>query len=907
MGNGMIREIDLHDSLNTRINKIETTETNVANVTSQLSNLESNLQDATAIIPTVAYGMNNVIKNDGKVSVSPKFAMQGKTVINLLGKDGNCEDVSKWLFLNCTSNLDATNKVFGNNSIKITISSTNSLLYKSISSLNMDVTKYYFISAYLKNGNATSVSIKKDNYGGGNITQATVTDTSKFNRVGIIVSPTDFGTTNQILVPVLGTSGQYAYVDGIMINEITSAEYVLGVDALLAKYPYVDSYACLQNPYIEVKHDNLVRNGNGEEGVAWWTNNAGDMAKIEVINGKFRVTSTNGTVWYYQNISVKPNTNYYVAGNVVTDGTATAVLSITPTDFSVTISTSGNIFNSGANSKLMVLMEVFATGYAYFDSIMLVEGTTAPTTYLPCRIEKTVVEGKFTSDDSFTYENGEVSGLLNWKHRILYGKDYDCQFNADFNGFKCLLLNGINSLPLNSEKVVKYDGKILTHFDVNLGSAGWTNSDLSTSAVGALGISASDTDTGWAESIAPNADEVKAFMNGWKAITTINSGTRYLAWLSIVDGSAPSGSINTTIIGAGTVNAFTVNSLNGFAVGDVLCVNKADGSWATCTITGFGSNYIVTDVTMTVNGGRIMKVDYNGTTNLINWCKNNIAPGYEGYQLHYKLANPEPITDDNVQVSGDIPVLDVGDNYLYLDSGMVLGEVAKYYQDATYSNINNDNQNGITSTKYKTEIMYAIYKNNNYDNKWTISDLVSSNGKCRAYAFNTDVNTSATYTVDYKILATQAPQIGSIACSYAQDIVSAIEDLKEEVGSRQAHDSVLDTLVDLSMCETYDSTGGGQDYLLCLYTNNMVFIEFTIPMLPKRTIPVVTIEKMNLIIGGGANGGADVTSKFTPNGIFIYNNVLKVTFRSSDATIKANSAYGLYGGIKVIADCRGRI
>jgi hypothetical protein len=78
-----------------------------------------------------------------------------------------------------------------------------------------------------------------------------------------------------------------------------------------------------------------------------------------------------------------------------------------------------------------------------------------------------------------------------------------------------------------------------------------------------------------------------------------------------------------------------------------------------------------------VAGDVLVKCD-NGTTDftLLNWCKSNIAPNYQGYKLHYKLSQPEPITDSNVHYHGDDLSITTGDNYIVMDSGMVLGEVA---------------------------------------------------------------------------------------------------------------------------------------------------------------------------------------------------------------------------------------
>ncbi|WP_018306357.1 hypothetical protein [Desulfitobacterium hafniense] len=180
-----------------------------------------------------------------------KVKIPGRTLVNLLGRDGNCEDVSKWGDYQGSHVLDSSNKVFGFNSIKITIGA--SFTQAAIHKVGIfDATKYYLVSAYFKNGNATGARIQKDYSGGGTyVTSNPVIDTAKFVRVGMVLSPSQLNNGNFLHLLVDGAPGQYAYVDGIMLNEITAEEYNnLTVEQLLAKYPYVDSVQHLTGAYV---------------------------------------------------------------------------------------------------------------------------------------------------------------------------------------------------------------------------------------------------------------------------------------------------------------------------------------------------------------------------------------------------------------------------------------------------------------------------------------------------------------------------------------------------------------------------------------------------------------------------------------------------------------------------------
>ena len=69
----------------------------------------------------LAHGLNAV--NAPRASLlKPKFT--GRTLVNLLGKDGNCEDVGKWSKVYGDLSLDI-DKVYGNNSIKLSSTAVN--------------------------------------------------------------------------------------------------------------------------------------------------------------------------------------------------------------------------------------------------------------------------------------------------------------------------------------------------------------------------------------------------------------------------------------------------------------------------------------------------------------------------------------------------------------------------------------------------------------------------------------------------------------------------------------------------------------------------------------------------------------------------------------------------------------
>lgn len=884
-----------------------------------LSEIKNDLTNNSTITNKISFGMNNVVKNTNKVVTPLKLNIKGKTLINIFGKDGNCENINTFNLLTASTPqifaLDSSTKVFGGNSIKYKMSggagNTSSSMTKDYGNI-LDPNKYYCLSGYVKSSDGVAigkVTCKSADGSKGYTSDYTPsTDWKKtfvkfkgdasITRFGIFIYSGD-NTVN----------AGYLNFDGVMLEEITVDQYN---NSSFQPSPYVDSYTCLQNPYLEVRHDNLVRNGNGEEGLAWWTQ-YGAPTNFKYINNNFSFIASSWS-GYYMSIPVKKNTDYYFSGNI-TGGR----LKVDNFDSSANIIRDNGTFNSGQNSYVRVMFEWLSGTSVTINanSIMLIEGTVPPTSYKACKIERAIIEGKFTDDDSVIYENGEVTGLINWKHRRLLGKDYDWQASNDYVGYKSIKTSlGLTFDPEPNIYTTKYDGKMLSWQDGSFNSADGYNVNNTDYT---YYISMPDVDTGWAETILPNNDEAKAFMNGW--VATGSDGGRYIAWKSVIDGSYPVPITSSTVSVAYVANATTLVVADGtkFSAGDSICIlNRGYASIASIS----GNTLTLTRVcgTAAVIGDTVIRVD-NGIsdTRILNYCKNNIAPGYEGYQLHYKLANPEPINNANTRVYGDIPTFDEGDNYLFIDSGIVVGEMINpmYWSGSDSYYINNfDTINKVVNPcKYKTENILTIYKNYiNDTSKWNIqTDDQMNYGRQRALTLATNFNTSATYTVDYKILATIAPQISSnISCSFVRDILSTINTLQEEVGNGQRKNSVLDDIIAMSFYEKYSEGGYGKyNGINWIADAGSLYFQITFPFKVRKVcIPNITINNLILCYSTHGYASEQITSKVYITRVDATLDFVKLSFNVTDATTISNiKTYGISTGpgFEIIADCINKI
>lgn len=917
-----------------------------AEIETVINGMVDDMYDKNINHPSIGFGINHVIKHLGKTTTAPKFTFKGKSLINLLGNDGSCEDISKWVYSNATISLDTDNNIYGMCAFKVLTNSVVGNHYiRTANQPTISPEKYYIALAEIKViGNITPAIIlfssADDIFGLNSATSHTVSDTTKFSLVYVKLSTVGIPTA-KTLIPQLSlstaTTSDGCYIDGYRVYEIDVDTYnKIDVDPeytgdnLSNKFPYVNGYTCLQNPYVEIRHHNLVKNGNLEDGLKGWTKLASPTS-VKVENGYFVVTdddnvSLEGLIQY---VDLLPNTTYYLqcvgkcadAGGTciridfydeLKNRTSTVNYEIS----NLTDSIIGGSFTTPINLKCAKIdlgggSFNASVGTGYFKEIMLVEGNVAPTEYKSCEIERFVLEGKFTDDDEVTYENGKVTGQVNWKHRILYGKDFDCQFSADYAGFKRIK---IPNFPFDGNSnyahtiSIKPDGKILTNDDVYL-----SNVDLFTRNTidGHSYISISDTDTGWLDAFIPNNDEVKAFMNGWKAIIC---STRIQGWVSVIDGSVPPVSSKTTVATAYTANATSLIVADGtkFIISDTLMVKCDNGTWRNTTISAIAGNTLTVAAISQSSaiGSDVVRID-NGTTDtrILNYCKNNIPNDYDGYQLHYKLAKPESLNNNNCLVKGNIPLIKTGDNYINIDNGMVIGESSFIpFFDGGFYWINNIYADTyiLCKLRERTESIQSVYKNNVYDDTWTIQTHNFAHGKQDAKIAQIDLN--ATYSVDYKILATKAPQISaSMVCEYDKDIVGIIGNIQEEISSKQKSNIALDNVIDLSIYEEIILPAA--PYLMWWSNSTGTSIRAFIPFsVMKACIPTITIDSATISTGSSSSTLINAMNKVTFSTIYVTRIGVFITYSLTDATTISNiKTYGLVGSFNITADCRGRI
>lgn len=532
----------------------------------RLTVIEEEMGEAAPIPATLKPGIQTLTAD--RTTPFNVSGIKGRTLTNLLGRDGNCEDVSKWTVFSASTALDNVNKVQGDNGIKVTISNNYGTIQNiAPSTIKNSDSAYYVFLAEVKRLNCSKIDIAiSDSYLGEQSTSTTNFSTLWTKVTGSFLS----GKTLQ--VRFFGTNGQSGYVDAIRLYEITAAEYAaldsMTPEQIAAKYPYVDDVKPVRNPYAIRYGKNLL-----PPFTEWNLSSHSEVINMYAIKNKL---DGNAIVPSHIFVNVIPGQKYTLS-----------IGSITKTNINDNPRISYNFVNSdgtlrdalyGAEDKpIQITVPNDVTKIRFYlnnngvistntyENPMLNIGDTA----LPFEPQNndyvfydTVLHSNVdgTVRDELFYQDGQPRKLKRNEVPLLAGH-LPWEMGNDATGFKQVRWKYAGDGVPGSGIGVKYDGKILPQ--------GTTLSVPDTNAVSADGyvyVSIDDKDSGWGENYTPSEDEIKAYFNGWKIynsdVTTAENarqngsynGTGTRAWVSLT-GVIETVSLATAI--SRTPNGFT--------------------------------------------------------------------------------------------------------------------------------------------------------------------------------------------------------------------------------------------------------------------------------------------------------------------------------------------------------------
>lgn len=471
--------------------------------------------------------------------------VNGLTLVNLLGNDGNFEvdSNSNGLADGLTGGSPATYSLvpgrYGTNAQRITSGTTDTSVDRRVSktSLTASAGKYVFIADAMTDGTngLMGMSVYNNNgYVTGSGTSASAAWKTIFVRFTLAADTTSLAIHLYNQAPA-GTVG-WAQYDGAGVYAVDDALYArIGVDITESNIrdylPHVDGKQHVQGVAITKQGRNLLGP------FAEWT-----QLTNSALTGPYSLTLT--ATGQYQGpmykLNALPNQAYTLSAThngrleiQQYDANGTSILNQAFTAQTATITT------NTATASIIVRCTNSAAGTFTFSNPQLELGGTA-TAFTPAEPQSVILP--VTLGEVGGIRDSVYSAGSDWMYVERLKKDMIIDGITPWNGyldgtgFKTLTATLATTIPSRTLRLRRYDG-MLYQYETSGLAANVKAGTYIISSTNVLHLGVADTDSGWAESINPSVNAIKALFNGWKA--TANNGTAYTSWVSLLDGSAP--------------------------------------------------------------------------------------------------------------------------------------------------------------------------------------------------------------------------------------------------------------------------------------------------------------------------------------------------------------------------------
>ncbi len=479
------------DKVDQSLGPVEDLPTTAKNAAGAISELYDQLADKPHEQLTLTPGVQIVQGGDVPAILRP--TMQGRTLVNLLGRKGNFEKIADWA-ITSEAAVDTTNKLYGSQALRISGDNSGSLVAST--TFEVPANSYFLAVVEALAGGQCQWKIGDANKVIGN-----GVNWLKFSSVSASTGTVQFYE-----------NGRPITVDGVRIYRISFEEFSklesMTSDQILAIYPYVDDMKHINAVYIESKGKNLL------PPFSEWQGGAGT---ISTINGAYEIMlGANQNIICEMN--VLKNADYSVSFAAV--GLNDVLIGVTDPTQNVAISgwkTSSFIFNTGGYSTIRVIISSGGSGAGRLSNIMMNIGSEAlpfdphkPSyLYLPDCSLRSNVDGNI-ADRLYTDGQGKLRVTRRFREMVLDGS-LGWDFYADRTGFKNVTVPVLGAAGFNAQ-MIKYDGRYIPYADPTAETERFAFNTAATSIIAAI----SDAISGWGETYMPTADEIKAYFYGWR-------------------------------------------------------------------------------------------------------------------------------------------------------------------------------------------------------------------------------------------------------------------------------------------------------------------------------------------------------------------------------------------------------
>lgn len=622
-------------------------------------------------------------------------SVQGRTLVNLLGRKGGCESLSdvQYPANSSTIELDASNKTSGMSSIKVT--SISNQAYGVFIDTPIDNTKHYIAMADIKNGTSVSATLRASKTDYTVINNSVLSASKSFQTLYTALKPTDLTGIQTLRLYARfkeGAAGEVGNVDSLRLYEISQTEYeaiaMMSPEQVAAKYPYVGSMTNVTNPYAMATGDNLL------PPFYEWNANGYAAGRLSIFSPYESVIVASGVSGQYEQIScslpVSENTNFRIERG----GTANRI-NIRFYDSSDVLI--GNVTNESGDSnsvtfttpnstaKITVLLYSTNAGTHTIKNPMLTTGTE-PKPFKPqsrsmwaaeCQLAANPLDGS-NADVLYVGDDGLPYMMEKWKKVTL---DDKCAYGYSVSpptGIKVVRVDRVDSGLYDPDTTATtFRGELLTYSKTPTST--WTAPNLirvhptnaSSTETNAY-LSVSNTDSGWGDAYQPTADEIKAYFLGWKMYTR--------------------GGLDPNATG-------TYDRTDGLYKGWVP-LDSFDGTSYYGYFTGVGAP---------------AEMPTTGNT-ASNYSKNR---HWQPYRLQYLKATP---TVESIRNYEQGLTLCAGSNVVEVGSGIVIREKSVPSKDHS-GNWNLGNPVANSSSEgfiHKAHKVLSVYQNSSFDSRWEL-------------------------------------------------------------------------------------------------------------------------------------------------------------------------------------------
>lgn len=684
----------------------------------------------------------STVNSDRDVPINLDW-VQGKTLINILGTNGNCENITsaKW-----TSVSDAGSPTFTveNGAIKIVTDSTENS-FARISRLVQPNTlfetgKYYIAAARVKCSEVDKCKIYVGKSG------AMFNKTTDWETIYVGFYADE--VAKWIVLGEISSPNTTTYIDDIRIYEISMSTFFgisnMSPQEIEGEFPYVEGMTNVKNPYAIITNENLLPplyewslvQGSGYD-IEYSTSGGVSFSKLTdsfttfeitvpidsinnktftlefVVNIQDIVVGDGGVGLYYNTYTLD------AYGEIIDDLTSPPFLT---TDGTFRFTRNFNVSSKAKSMKIIIGANPNTSGSFRINCVMLNAGSTA-SEYQKQRSSVSAFECELAAEATgnnadilYIGDDGLPYVVEKWGKIELDGS-LDWAWSAGtYSGFKRVGLAFANINAITGTQIVtKFDGTPLIPFANNEFTTG-DQAILNTSySILKFQLSINNADSGWGDGYTPTADEIKAYFLGWKMYDTNNADASNI-------------------------------------------YNRTDGA---------AKGWVY----------RAEEVPWSPAVTSVPTVQAPVTSKWRPYKLQYLKAAPTVVPVKNYELGA---ALYKGTNTVEVSSGIVIRERANPYLGDDAAVINSTFTGEDSSIlKHKVKSILRTYRHNAIDLAWN-KQTGSSYGIERLHIKGANYDKTAVYHVTYTMLSPtlSASFVGTVSTNIGGIVDDAIQDIK---------------------------------------------------------------------------------------------------------------------------------